>query len=1102
MLRTLLWGLAGLLPSLGQAVPQDFDLPGEALTDALLAFSQQARIEILFSFDELRTVRSTEVKGRCEPEAALDQLLRDTGFVARAKSRGKFVIKPVARVTGSLRGRLLTTNGGPASGVHVALPEIPETTVTDDRGEFRFATVAPGTYRLTATGSGFRPLQLTGLHVVASRTLALETQTLLTGDNLTVLEPFIVEGTMSRLRPLDRGRIALSTRLAGGNLDLPRSENDPLPYRIYEREQIARSGVVNLGEFFALEVLDNEGAAPAPQLDGSRARKDASFATSDSSLNLRGYSADQTVVLVNGRRLPESPPNAWGELAAPDVNFIPLSLVQQIEILPVSASALYSGNAVGGVVNIVLRPDINGSEVTATYTNALRGFSAPQSTLSLQHGETLLGGALRLRFNASFTRITPPTEAQLGYHTAHVWPVVPLTEPVYRATPNIRSVDGLPLLGPGSSSVTSVAPGADGLGGLAAFAGRAGVRNFDWFEVPGRLAASANSREFPYGNRERRSAYFGSVTYDVTPRLQLGFDAAYANTVVNRGFEVLNADLNLAADSPLNPFGKDVKVSLNEIVPRLGEDYSEVRIDYFSAVLGVLLKLPADWRVAFDAQCTNNLAKYRGLAGFDTDRWQELVDQGSYNPLRDTQVQPPPDAFYDRVLKYYNAPGHFVTMSDYSTVDAAVRITNQSLGLPTGRGTVCVGGDYRQNHLGGFNEVQRYADGTPASDPASWAGRTLERLSAFAELRAPLLPTRWLPRWMHGVETDLAARYIVADTSQETNVAPAAGLRIDLAGGFALRGSVATSNRYPTPWMSHLRAQPGAPGDGGPAGPPSTTSIIDPRRNESYGIQTSEVTNPNLLPESAVTRTFGAAFERGQTHRVRLAVDFVDTRKVNEQVPLDPQTVINLEQMFPTWVERSPLDSGDAHSAGRISSVTWGAVNLAWRHSQNWTTSLDYAWTQCRGGTLELYGRWIYFQSYDRQVWPNSAVVDELRAPDGTAGALRKLRANFGASWSNRQFGFGMDGHYFHSRMLPLLEQVSLGRSRITPYWQFDSYLQSDLGRWLPWKGERYGLRGQIRVNNVFNSGYPTYNAPSSPGVQAYGDWRGRTYSVSLTATF
>jgi hypothetical protein len=137
------------------------------------------------------------------------------------------------------------------------------------------------------------------------------------------------------------------------------------------------------------------------------------------------------------------------------------------------------------------------------------------------------------------------------------------------------------------------------------------------------------------------------------------------------------------------------------------------------------------------------------------------------------------------------------------------------------------------------------------------------------------------------------------------------------------------------------------------------------------------------------------------------------------------------------------------------------------------------------------------------QLLPNSPAVDELSQPDASFPGILKLRANFGAGWSNKRFGAGVDGRYFHSRILPLGDQPAQGGDRIDPYWQLDTYVQGDLTRWLPWKSSHYGLRGQLRVNNVFGSAFPRFSSdPSGTDVQPYGDWRGRTYSLSVTATF
>jgi outer membrane receptor protein involved in Fe transport len=1090
-----LWLGLGLLLAVGpaRAEPVEFNLPAQPAADALLAFSKQARLEVLFSYDDLRKVQSSAVTGRFEPADALVHLLRDTGLTTRRNEKGKFVVTPARRVTGSIRGRLLTADNLGARGIVVVIPALRRQAVTDRQGQYEFAGVPVGTYRLAATGPHFHSLQLDGVQVDPDRMRIVETQTLQPLDEVTHLEPFMVVGESVPLRLVDRSPAELAPRSATGNLDLLRTVDDALPFVIYDRDQIIRSGVVNLNEFFQREVLDTYSAAPPLEQDG----KQASFLTGSTNLDLRGYGAEGTVVLVDGRRLPESVDIVTGRLNPPDVNLIPLSLVQQIQVLPVSASALYSGNAVGGVINIILRPEAETTEVTVTHTNSLRGFDAPQSSVSLQHGQSLLNGALRLRLSATFAQVLPPTESELNFRQRRVATPVPLTDPVYRATPNVRSADASPLFASGLATVTSVAPGADGTGGLAAFAGREGVRNLDYFDGPGGLAASINSVDNPFGRKQRRTTYFGSVTYDPSSWLQVGADGSYSRTEATRGFDVLSADLSLAATSPFNPFGRDVNVALNETAMALGQDYGLARIESYSLVLAALVKLPAAWVVSLDAQYARNTARYRGLSGADASRWQELVDQGRYNPLRDTQVHGPPPEFYDRVLAYFGGPGRFVTLGDYDTLDATVRVTNEALNLPTGQGAVNFGGDYRRNHLAPYDEVYRFADGTLAQDPVHWTGRALQRLSVFGEMRGPLLPVRWLPRWLKAVEGDLAVRYVSADTAKETNVAPTFGLKVDFAGGVTVRGSVTTSNRFPTPAMS----RPVRGGTGGGGGR-NLINITDPVRSESYDIQADIAVDPDLNAEAAVTQTAGIVLQRGTIHRIRVSLDFADTRKTNELGWLDVQKLVNLESSFPERVTRAPPAPGDLHSVGRITSALTGAVNLASRHSQNWSASLDYTWTKFPGGSLELYSRFAYFQRYQVKLFPASPMVDELGSPDGVTGVLR-YRANFGAGWSNRQFGLGLDGHYFHSRVLPAPEWSGQGSDRIKPYWQFDAYVQSDLTRWLPWKTSRFGLRGQLRVNNISGFDFPKYVYDSTgAGVQPYGDWRGRTYSLSLTATF
>jgi outer membrane receptor protein involved in Fe transport len=1093
-----------MIPTALLAGPVDFNLPAQPADGALMAFCKQAKVEMLFSYDELHKATSSEVVGRLEPEEALERLLRGTGFEARRGSRGRYVVRPVALPTGSIRGRLLTPGGAGAQGIHVVISSLRMAEVTDGSGAFAFASVPPGTYQIFAAGSGLQALQIDDVRVTASRVLTLDPLTMQTASDPARLEPYVVEGKLARSWFLDDTGAPVSPRVAIGDIDQPRSENDALDYLIFTRDQIARSGVTNLNEFLRTELLQSDATTLPPDQNGSV----NSFVSASSNLNLGGFKSveDATIVLVDGRRLPEIVTALPGDLKTavapqPDVNVIPINMIERVEVLPVSASAVYSGSPVGGVINIVLRPDVNTTELTTTYTNTLGRFDAPQSTTSLLHGETLLGGKLHVRLNATFTQVTPPTESNLGYIRANLLAHPEPEDELYRATPNVSSANSSPLFGPGTPSITSVAPGADGSGGLAAFASRQGLQSLGLYQPPGGgLADTPNSLDYPYGRKEQSISLFGSAIYDVLPWLQVGLDAMAGRTVNNTGYSVFEGNLVMPANSPFNPFGQATNVTLNETAPLLGADYDEAHVEYYSAVLGLLLRLRDSWQASLDAQYGLSITRYRGLEGVDNARWQQLVDQGIYNPLRDTQAYGPPQQFYDQALIFYGARGSFVTLGDYDTFDSSLRIMNPSLQLPTGDATVVFGGDYRLARLASYFDKLSYGDGSLEAPPAVWVGRSLQRISAFGELQAPLLPPMWLPKWVKGVETDLAARYTASDIAYEANLAPTGALKIDFAGGLSLRATYATSNRFPPPVFSSLHL---ASFSTGGAGAVVTSLIYDPVRQQSYTVQASDAINNNLVPEAAATQTAGVVFQRGNAHRFRFSVDFVDTVTSGEESYLDAQQVVDLESLFPKRVIRAPLAPGDTNSAGVITSVFTGAFNTAWRHSENWNTSLDYRWKDCLGGTLEAYCRWVYYQSYELEELPTSPSVDELRHPDGSTPGLLRQRMNFGAGWSNRAFGFGADGHYFHSRILPEDEWPSQGSNQVDPYWQFDGYVQSDLGRWLPWKSTHYSLRGQLRIDNILDAGPPRYaDDPSGAGVQSYGDWRGRVYSLSLTVTF
>jgi len=217
----------------------EFDLPAQSAANALLAFSKQAKVEVLFSFEALRRPQSMPVNGRLEPEDALKKLLHGTGFTARRMGGEKFVITPVTQPTGSIKGKLLTPDGAAAVAVRVALPLTRHNGFTDHAGEFEFPAVKIGTYQFVAAGDGFEPLQLGGLRVAADQTLTLAPQTLRPADSPSQLAAFVVEDKAGRNNPLDHSDATFAPRTATSNLDLARTESDALPQRRREPQRVS-----------------------------------------------------------------------------------------------------------------------------------------------------------------------------------------------------------------------------------------------------------------------------------------------------------------------------------------------------------------------------------------------------------------------------------------------------------------------------------------------------------------------------------------------------------------------------------------------------------------------------------------------------------------------------------------------------------------------------------------------------------------------------------------------------------------------------------------------------------------------------------------------
>ena len=102
--------------------------------------------------------------------------------------------------------------------------------------------------------------------------------------------------------------------------------------------------------------------------------------------SLRGLSPGRTLVLVNGRRL--APAGVRGAPSSPDLNLIPGSLIERVDVLLDGASSIYGSDAIAGVVNFQLEREFEGLEldVFATHPDGLRKRAGHQEVFSLKAG--------------------------------------------------------------------------------------------------------------------------------------------------------------------------------------------------------------------------------------------------------------------------------------------------------------------------------------------------------------------------------------------------------------------------------------------------------------------------------------------------------------------------------------------------------------------------------------------------------------------------------------------------------------------------------------------------------------------------------------------
>src|SRR5687768_74944 len=121
------------------------------------------------------------------------------------------------------------------------------------------------------------------------------------------------------------------------------------PVFVLEREDLQKSGLATIGDI--LQDLSTNGAALNTTFNNG--------GDGTTAVDLRDLGTNRTLVLVNGRRWVT---NLNGFV---DLNTIPVSIIERVEVLKDGASAIYGSDAIAGVINITTRDTYDGAEASA-----------------------------------------------------------------------------------------------------------------------------------------------------------------------------------------------------------------------------------------------------------------------------------------------------------------------------------------------------------------------------------------------------------------------------------------------------------------------------------------------------------------------------------------------------------------------------------------------------------------------------------------------------------------------------------------------------------------------------------------------------------------
>jgi iron complex outermembrane receptor protein len=558
-------------------------------------------------------------------------------------------------------------------------------------------------------------------------------------------------GVIAQTQALDRVEIT-------GSLLRRTDAETALPVTVIRSEELIRQGVTTAEQAVA-RISANQTQIGVSQSIGATTGGAAQA-------DLRGLGIDKTLVLLNGRRLANSPITALE--SAVDLNAIPLASIDRIEVLRDGASSIYGTDAIGGVINFILRRDYTGVELAAEYQR-------PEEDGGRERRFTALAGFGSLdkdRFNV------------MGSIDFRKQDVMVATD---------RNFARTGILGPTRDDI---------IGGTS---GTSFPGDVDGFEPSGPNCAPPSSVPvFTAAGAFESCRYDFTRDIDIIPEneqitgllrgtLKLGQDhqvsAEYVrakNTVLARIAPVPTAHL-IDATNPFYPPGAaavDDDPTLNVVswrtVPagkRSGESEATNErwvIDFQGGVAGW------DYRAGF-GQAKNKTTDSVNGGYTNDDALQAGIDAGLINPFGPQTAAG--QAAIDAAVVYAQT---ITAKGEMDFIDA--RVSKDIFMLPAGPLSLALGAEHRKEEYSFVAEPITAVVPSIGVDPDSDVGGDRNVTALFAELAIPIVKN---------LDGTLAVRYDdYSDVGSTVN--PKVALRWQPIQQLLLRGSYTTGFRAPT----------------------------------------------------------------------------------------------------------------------------------------------------------------------------------------------------------------------------------------------------------------------------------------------------------------